>query len=120
MMMSGSCRSTVRSAEAKVTSICGRTATWLNKLEGGIDYLRRVVVDDALGIGAELEAEMERHVAGYECEWKATISDPVRMRRFRTFVNDDEPDPSIVMVPERGQRRPAYRHEKPVPVEVRT
>jgi nitrite reductase (NADH) large subunit len=95
-----------------------RTATWLNKLEGGVDYLRRVVVDDALGIGAELESEMERHVAAYECEWRATVEDPERMRRFRSFVNSDEPDPSIVMVPEREQHRPAFRHEKPVPVEV--
>jgi nitrite reductase (NADH) large subunit len=95
-----------------------RTATWFNKLDGGIDYLRRVIIDDSLGICAELEAEMEHHVATYECEWKATISDPERMRRFRSFVNDDRPDPSIVMVPERGQRRPAYRHEKPLPVEA--
>ncbi|MHB1787566.1 MAG: nitrite reductase large subunit NirB, partial [Acidimicrobiales bacterium] len=95
-----------------------RTATWFNKLEGGLDYLRRVVVDDALGIGAELEAEMERHVTTYECEWKATISDPERMRRFRTFLNDERPDPSIVMVRERGQHRPARPTEKPIPVEA--
>ncbi|MGH9137279.1 MAG: nitrite reductase large subunit NirB, partial [Acidimicrobiales bacterium] len=48
-----------------------RTATWFNKLEGGIDYLRRVIVDDSLGIAAELETEMARHVATYECEWRA-------------------------------------------------
>jgi nitrite reductase (NADH) large subunit len=95
-----------------------RTATWLNKLEGGIDYLRHVVVDDGLGIGAELVAEMERHVADYQCEWRATVEDPERMRRFRSFVNADEADPSIVMVPEREQHRPAFRHEKPVPLEV--
>src|SRR4029077_18308407 len=62
-----------------------RTATWFNKLEGGIGYLHRVIIDDALGTCAELEAEMERHVATYECEWKATVADPERMRRFRTF-----------------------------------
>jgi nitrite reductase (NADH) large subunit len=95
-----------------------RTATWFNKLDGGIDYLRRVIIDDSLGLCAELETEMERHVATYECEWKATIEDPERMGRFRSFVNDDRPDPSIVMVPERAQRRPAYAHEKPVPVEA--
>jgi nitrite reductase (NADH) large subunit len=95
-----------------------RTATWFNKLEGGIDYLRRVIIDDSLGICDELEAEMERHVATYECEWKATVDDPDRMRRFRSFVNDERPDPSIVMVPERAQRRPAFGHEKPIPVEV--
>lgn len=96
-----------------------RTATWFNKLDGGIDYLRQVIIDDSLGIAAELEADMDRHVASYECEWTATINDPERVRRFRSFINDDRPDPSIVMLPERKQRRPAYRHEKPVPVEVR-
>ncbi|HMC70564.1 MAG TPA: nitrite reductase (NAD(P)H), partial [Mycobacteriales bacterium] len=95
-----------------------RTATWLDKLEGGVDYLRRVVIDDCLGIADELEAEMARHVATYECEWKATLGDPVRLQRFRTFINDDRPDPSIVMVPERGQVRPARPHEKRIPVEV--
>ena len=89
-----------------------RTATWLNKLEGGIDYLRNVVVEDVLGVGAELEAEMDRHVAGYECEWKATVADPGRSARFRTFLNNDRPDPSIVRVRERGQTRPAYPHER--------
>ncbi|HEX2038897.1 MAG TPA: (2Fe-2S)-binding protein, partial [Acidimicrobiales bacterium] len=64
-----------------------RTATWFDKLDGGIDYLRRVVVDDALGICAELEADMAHHVATYECEWKATLEDPVRLGRFRRFVN---------------------------------
>ena len=95
-----------------------RTAVWFNKLDGGIEYLRSVIIDDSLGIAAELEAEMERHVASYECEWKATIEDPVRVRRFRSFINDDRPDPTIVKVPERAQQRPAYPHEKPIPVEV--
>lgn len=95
-----------------------RTATWLNKLEGGIDYLRSVVVDDVLGIGAELEAEMEHHVATYECEWTATVNDPVRMARFRTFINDDASDPHVVMVPERDQIRPAFPHEKLQPLEA--
>jgi nitrite reductase (NADH) large subunit len=97
-----------------------RTSTWLNRFEGGIDRLRRVVVDDELGIAAELEAEMARHVESYACEWATTLADPVRLRQFRTFVNDDGPDPSIVMQPERDQHRPARREEKPLPVEVLT
>jgi len=92
-----------------------RTSVWFNKLEGGVDYLRRVIVDDALGICAELEADMARHVAGYECEWKATVESPERMARFRTFVNCDQPDPNVVFVRERGQPRPAHLHEKPDP-----
>ncbi len=95
-----------------------RTATWLNKLDGGIDYLRRVVMDDCLGLCAELEADMARHVASYRCEWKATIEDPKRLARFRTFVNSDEADPNVVFVTERGQPRPAYAHEKPDPALV--
>ncbi len=92
-----------------------RTAPWLNKLEGGLDYLRRVVVDDALGIGAELEAAMAHHVATYQCEWKATLDDPERVARFTHFVNSDEVDPDVVMVTERGQPRPAYDDERPAP-----
>ncbi|MEA3075507.1 MAG: nitrite reductase large subunit [Actinomycetota bacterium] len=69
-----------------------RTAPWFNKLEGGIDYLRSVVIDDALGIAAELEADMAAHVASYACEWKATLDDPVRLSRFRTFLNDGDDD----------------------------
>jgi nitrite reductase (NADH) large subunit len=93
-----------------------RTATWFNKLEGGIDHVRGVVIDDSLGLAAELDADMERHVATYECEWKATLDDPARLARFRSFVNVDEPDPSLVFVRERGQRRPVQPHERDVPV----
>jgi len=92
-----------------------RTAVWLNKLDGGIDYLRSVVIDDALGVCADLEADMAHHVATYECEWKATIEDPERVARFRTFVNSDDTDSNVVFVPERNQHRPAYLHEKPDP-----
>jgi nitrite reductase (NADH) large subunit len=92
-----------------------RTSVWLGKLDGGIEYLRRVVIDDVLGICAELEADMARHVETYQCEWKATIDDPERMARFRTFVNSDDADPNVVFVTERGQPRPAFQHEKPDP-----
>lgn len=89
-----------------------RTATWFNKLEGGIDYLKQVIIHDSLGIGAELEQEMQYLVNTYQCEWKATIEDPEKLQRFRHFVNSDEPDPNIVQVEERGQKRPAQEHEK--------
>ncbi|MGC4091637.1 MAG: nitrite reductase large subunit NirB [Polyangiaceae bacterium] len=89
-----------------------RTATWLNKLEGGIDYLKQVVLDDSLGIGAELEAQMESIVDTYQCEWKTTVEDPEKLKLFRAFVNTDESDPSIVVVAERGQTRPAFWDEK--------
>jgi nitrite reductase (NADH) large subunit len=83
-----------------------RTATWQRKLPGGIDYVRRVVMDDELGIGAELEADMERHVSTYRCEWKDTLEDPERLSRFVSYVNTDAPDPSIERMTVRGQRIP--------------
>jgi nitrite reductase (NADH) large subunit len=89
-----------------------RTATWLNKLEGGMDYLKQVVIDDSLGICAELEAEMNQQVATYQCEWATTIADPTKLQRFNHFVNSDQPDPSLVRIEERGQTRPPLDHEK--------
>jgi nitrite reductase (NADH) large subunit len=91
-----------------------RTATWFNKLEGGIDYLKQVIVDDSLGIAAELEAQMQSLVDTYQCEWKATIEDPEKVKRFRHFVNSDRSDPSLAYVEERGQKRPATQQEKEV------
>jgi nitrite reductase (NADH) large subunit len=96
-----------------------RTATWLNKLEGGMDYLKEVVINDSLGIAAQLEAEMDHQVATYECEWKATLQDPKKLQRFSHFVNSEEPDPSLMRVEERGQARPPYDHEREVLVGIR-
>jgi nitrite reductase (NADH) large subunit len=91
-----------------------RTAPWFNKLEGGIDYLKSVIIDDALGICAELEAEMQRQVETYRCEWKATIEDPAKVARFTTFVNaGGAADPDLLYVEERGQKRPARPEERP-------
>jgi nitrite reductase (NADH) large subunit len=89
-----------------------RTSVWLENLEGGIDYVRKVVCEDSLGIGAELEADMAKQVEGYECEWKKAISDPQILRRFRHFVNSDTPDPGVAFVTERGQIRPARPGER--------
>jgi nitrite reductase (NADH) large subunit len=84
----------------------------VQQLEGGIDYLKQVIIHDSLGICAELEEEMAHLVNTYQCEWKATIEDPEKIQRFRHFVNSEQPDPSLVHVEERGQQRPAYEHEK--------
>ena len=88
-----------------------RTSVWMENLEGGLDYLKSVIVDDSLGLVADLEAEMAHVVGTYECEWKATVEDPEKLKRFRTFVNSDEGDDSLVFVRERGQRRPAVASE---------
>jgi nitrite reductase (NADH) large subunit len=84
-----------------------RTSTWLDNLEGGLDYLKQVVCEDSLGIGEELEADMARVIATYECEWKKAVEDPVTLRRFRHFVNSDTTDDNINWVQERGQKVPA-------------
>jgi nitrite reductase (NADH) large subunit len=89
-----------------------RTSTWLENLEGAIDYVRQVVCEDSLGLGSELEADMQRLVASYECEWKKAINDPEILKRFRHFVNSDEPDRNVVFVQERGQIRPARAEER--------
>src|SRR5688572_4388176 len=90
-----------------------RTATWLNNLEGGIDYLKQVIIHDTLGICDELEYEMAYLVSTYQCEWKTTLQNEDSLKRFRTFVNTDQPDPNVIFVEERGQNRPAYPDEKP-------
>jgi nitrite reductase (NADH) large subunit len=89
-----------------------RTSVWLENLEGGIDYVRKVVCEDSLGIGAELEADMQKLVEAYECEWKKAINDPEILKRFRHFVNSDEPDRNVIFVAERGQIRPARPEER--------
>lgn len=83
-----------------------RTAPWLEKLEGGIEYLKKVVVEDSLGIAEELENEMQELVNRYECEWKQAIEDPEMMKRFKHFVNTEETDDNIAFVPMRDQKMP--------------
>ncbi|WP_169982245.1 nitrite reductase large subunit NirB [Microbispora sp. H10836] len=91
-----------------------RTAAWLENLDGGLDYLREVVMEDSLGICAELDAQMERHVSTYVDEWRATIEDPDKLRRFVSFVNaPGVPDPSISFETERDQIKPVL-----IPLEV--
>ncbi|RUP43599.1 hypothetical protein BC936DRAFT_136960 [Jimgerdemannia flammicorona] len=83
-----------------------RTARWLEKMEGGIEHLKRVVIEDRLGIAAELETQMEYLVSTYQCEWAAVVNDPVRREKFRQFVNSDERQEEIEYITERGQQRP--------------
>lgn len=90
-----------------------RTAPWLEELEGGLDALRAVIFDDSLGICADLDAAMAAHIESYEDEWKATLEDPEKLRRFASFVNAPRtPDPSLAYTAERGQPRPATPEER--------
>jgi nitrite reductase (NADH) large subunit len=89
-----------------------RTSVWRDNLEGGLDYLKQVVVEDKLGIAAELEADMQRVIDTYECEWKKAVNDPTTLKRFRHFVNSDRKDDNVVFIEERGQIRPATSEER--------
>ncbi|TNF06575.1 MAG: nitrite reductase (NAD(P)H), partial [Pseudomonadales bacterium] len=88
-----------------------RTSVWRESLEGGLDYLKQVILEDSLGLAAELEAQMQLVVERYECEWAGALKDEEKLKRFRTFVNEKGGDPDIRFVRERGQRRPARAHE---------
>jgi nitrite reductase (NADH) large subunit len=92
-----------------------RTAAWLDALEGGLGHLREVIVDDSLGICADLEAAMATHVENYADEWRGVLEDPAKLERYVSFVNAPEtPDPTISFITERGQPIPARREGDPV------
>jgi nitrite reductase (NADH) large subunit len=91
-----------------------RTSVWMENLEGGLDYLRSVVIDDRLGINAELEQQMQAVIDSYACEWKNAVEDPESLKRFRHFVNSDKGDSNVMFVRERGQIRPARETEKTI------
>ncbi|HXR69992.1 nitrite reductase large subunit NirB [Actinocrinis sp.] len=84
-----------------------RTASWIERLEGGLDHVKAVVLDDSLGLCAELDRLMAEHVSNYSDEWRAAIDDPETLRRFVSFVNaPGTPDPEIKFEVERGQIKP--------------
>ncbi|MEC4614668.1 nitrite reductase large subunit NirB [Tsukamurella tyrosinosolvens] len=84
-----------------------RTAPWVEALDGGIDRLREVVIDDALGLNADFEATVERHVDGYGCEWKGVLDDPDKLARFVSFVNaPGAPDPTVDFGEKNGRKVP--------------
>ena len=89
-----------------------RTSTWRESLEGGLDYLKQVLIEDSLGIAAELEAQVQHVVDTYQCEWKSAVTDPAVRQRFKSFVNSEQPDQRIQFVKERGQIRPARLDER--------
>ncbi len=82
-----------------------RTAPWVESLEGGLDHVREVVCDDSLGLAAEFEAAMERHVQHYKCEWKGVLEDPDKLSRFVSFVNAPDAVDSTVTFTERAGRK---------------
>jgi len=96
-----------------------RTAPWLEAMEGGLDHLREVIMDDKLGICDELDAAMAAHVAGYGDEWRGVLEDPEKLARFTSFINaPDIPDPTIEFVDRRGQRVPVGHDRGSQPVHL--
>ena len=84
-----------------------RTATWLNKLEGGMDYLRDVIINDSLGMCSQFEKELQLLVDTYHCEWKEVVENPELRKRFNTFINSEEADETMAFVEMRTQKKPA-------------
>jgi len=89
-----------------------RTSVWMDNMEGGLKYLQSVVIDDKLDICEQLETQMQHVEDTYQCEWKTTIEDENKLKRFRHFVNSDKTDENIIFVEERGQIRPANIEER--------
>ena len=81
-----------------------RTATWLNKMDGGISYLKNVIINDGLGIAEQLEEDIKGLIDTYHCEWKEVVESPELRKRFNHFVNaPDEKNPHIQFEPMREQ-----------------
>ena len=89
-----------------------RTSVWFENLEGGMDYLRSVIIDDKLGINDELEKEMARIRKLFVCEWKETVDSPEAQIRFAHFINSPKRDDNVQFVAERQQHRPATFEER--------
>ena len=84
-----------------------RTAPWVDGLDGGLDHLRDVVCNDSLGLAAEFEEAIARHVEGYACEWKGVLEDPDKLSRFVSFVNaPDVADPTVEFTERSGRKVP--------------
>ncbi|GAB3229272.1 nitrite reductase large subunit NirB [Mycolicibacterium hippocampi] len=82
-----------------------RTAPWVEQV--GLDHLREVVCEDSLGLAAEFEAAITRHVENYACEWKGVLEDPDKLSRFVSFVNaPDIPDPTVEFTERSGRKVP--------------
>lgn len=84
-----------------------RTSVWLENLEGGIEYLREVIIHDSLGLADELEQSMEATLGQYQCEWKTTLESPEKLKHFQHFINSSERDSHLSFKTVREQKFPA-------------
>ena len=89
-----------------------RTSVWMENMEGGIEYLKDVVINDSIGICQELEDAMQDSLDKYQCEWKTTLENPEKLSRFSHFINSDERDENLTFKTIREQRFPSNRAEE--------
>jgi len=89
-----------------------RTSVWLENLEGGLDYLKDVVINDRLSICSELESAMAHTISTYQCEWKTTLESEDKLLRFQHFINSNQADDCVQFIPAREQIRPARPDER--------
>jgi len=69
-----------------------------------MSYLKNVIINDSLGIAAQLEEEMQALVDTYHCEWKEVVDNPELRKKFSHFVNAPaEKDPQVKFEEMRGQ-----------------
>lgn len=78
-----------------------RTSVWLENLEGGLEYLQQVVIEDSLGLGDALEDQMQLVVDTYQCEWKTAVENPLKRAKFRPFINKEEGEYGVPMTYQR-------------------
>jgi nitrite reductase (NAD(P)H) len=98
-----------------------RTARWIENLPGGIKYLRGVILEDSLGICADLEKQMQGLIQSYFCEWTEAVKDPERRKLFQQFANTEETIvDTIEPTEERGQQRPSYWPKESVTQDFRS
>jgi nitrite reductase (NADH) large subunit len=83
-----------------------RTSVWMESLEGGLEYLKQVVIEDSLGINAQLEKQMQHIVDTYQCEWKTAIESEEKRAKFMPFINSDQQSTDLGYQRIRGQRIP--------------
>ena len=85
-----------------------RTSVWREGLEGGLDVSE--------GGDSRGQSWAWAMTSRSRCNtwWTTTSANgpmrlkrPEKLKRFRSYVNDSRPDPSIIMTSERGQLRPA-------------
>ncbi|KAF8974666.1 hypothetical protein BDZ97DRAFT_1900252 [Flammula alnicola] len=101
-----------------------RTARWVESLgeggKNGLEYLKRVIIDDSLGICEDLDQSMDALVGTYFDEWAEVVRNPEKRALFRQFANTDEIKRGSEIIEERGQKRPADWPEDSTPLKFDT